>query len=212
MTSKMIARLARSFLIAMSFGCLMATAQQDAPSAENSSPQTSASSPSQTESQPTQDQNEVPVPAGNGDSAKSQAETKTQSQPKPAKKQSNPNVASPTHRHPAKRGATAPPSGTPKKIVVRQGGAEDPTAQIVTGMTAEEADRQRNEAEFLLSTTDEKLKEIAPRPLDSQQEETVLQIHNFMEGSRAALKQGDVSRAHTLAQKAGLLAEDLASH
>jgi hypothetical protein len=79
-------------------------------------------------------------------------------------------------------------------------------------MTAEEADRQRREAELLLSTTEEKLKEIAPRQFDTQQEETVAQIHNYMEGSRTALKQGDVSRAHTLALKAGLLADDLASH
>lgn len=96
-----------------------------------------------------------------------------------------------------------------KKIVVRQGGVEEPTAQIVAGMTPEEADRERREAELLLSTTSERLKEIAPRPLDSRQLETVSQIQNYMEGSRSALKQGDVSRAHTLAQKAGLLAEDL---
>jgi len=63
-----------------------------------------------------------------------------------------------------------------------------------------------------LSTTSERLKEIAPRPLDSRQQETVSQIQNYMEGSRLALKQGDVSRAHTLAQKADLLVDDLARH
>jgi hypothetical protein len=96
--------------------------------------------------------------------------------------------------------------------VVREGGAEEPTAQIVTGMTAEEADRQRREAELLLSTTAETLKEIGPRPLDNQQQETVSQIHNYMEGSRTAMKEGDIPRAHILALKAELLADDLAKH
>jgi hypothetical protein len=111
-----------------------------------------------------------------------------------------------------KRAPAAPTEGAPRKIVVREGGAEEPTAQIVTGMTAEEADRQRREAELLLSTTAETLKEIGPRPLDNQQQETVSQIHNYMEGSRTAMKEGDIPRAHILALKAELLADDLAKH
>ncbi len=111
-----------------------------------------------------------------------------------------------------KRVSAAEPRGIPKKIVVRQGGADEPLAQIVTGMTPEEAAHERNGAELLLSTTAETLKEIAPRPLDAQQEETVSQIHNYMEGARAALKEGDIPRAHTLAQKASLLADDLVKH
>ena len=79
-------------------------------------------------------------------------------------------------------------------------------------MTPEEAARERREAELLLSTTAEILKEIAPRQLDVQQQETVSQIHNYMESARSALKGGDIPRAHTLAQKAGLLAEDLVKH
>jgi hypothetical protein len=213
--SKINARMACRFLMTISLGCLSAAAQQDAPSPANSPAQPAASAPSQTEPQPTQDQYQVQEKVQSEDSAKSQSETKNQPQRKPAKKrkQSSAGIANPNTGHRAsKRAEAPPPTGTPKKIVVRHGGAEEPTAQIVTGMTADEADRQRREAELLLSTTDEKLKEIAPRPRDSQQEETVSQIHNYMEGSRSALKQGDVSRAHTLALKAGLLADDLASH
>ena len=207
----------------MCLGCLAATAQQDAPSPANSSTQSSPAAPPQTESQAAQDQSQVQEKAQDKiqekvqseDSAKSQPEVKTQPQPKSAikQKQSNARRANPSTGHRVSKSAPAPPpTGTPKKVVVRYGGAEEPTAKIVTGMTADEADRQRREAELLLSTTDEKLEEIAPRPLDSKQEETVSQIHNYMDGSRSALKQGDVSRAHTLALKAGLLAEDLASH
>ena len=211
MISTVNARAARPFLIAMCLGCLTSVAQQDTPSPANSSVQTSQSAPAQDESQSTPDQSQTQ----NSDGLKSQTETKTQTQTKPAKKQqgkAGSAVTNPSRHAAPKRTAVPAPPVIPKKIVVRQGGAEEPTAQIVTGMTAEESDRQRREAELLLSTTDEKLKEIAPRPLDAQQEETVSQIHSYMEGSRSALKQGDVSRAHTLALKAGLLADDLAKH
>ena len=111
-----------------------------------------------------------------------------------------------------KHGSVAVPEqdGGPKKILVRHGGVDEPTAQIVPGMPAEEANRQRGDAEKSLRTTDETLKRIATVALNGQQQETVSQIHNYMDGARSALKEGDIARAHTLAIKAGLLAEDLA--
>jgi hypothetical protein len=208
-------RLMGRLLIAACMGCPALAAQLKTPMAANPA-QTSVPGPSQAKSLPTQDQSQDQNQVQSRGSAQSQPETKTQPQTKPAgkRKQRSANSALPNTRpHAApKRAASTPAEGAPKKVVVRHGGAEEPTAQIVTGMTPEEADRQRREAELLLSTTDERLKEIAPRPLDSRQQETVSQIHNYKEGSLLALKQGDVSRAHTLAQKAGLLAEDLASH
>ena len=93
--------------------------------------------------------------------------------------------------------------------MVREGGASEPTAQIVPGMTPAEATRQRQNAERLLSSTDDQLKQQAGRALDAQQQETVGQIRNYMEGARSALKEGDVRRASTLAEKAHLLATDL---
>jgi len=104
------------------------------------------------------------------------------------------------------------PEGTPRKTVVRQGGVDEPKAQIVTGMTPDEANRQRQRAEQLLTSTVETLERIDPHALGAQQQETVSQIHNYMEGARSALKEGDISRAHTLAVKAALLGEDLARH
>jgi hypothetical protein len=102
-----------------------------------------------------------------------------------------------------------PPDGGPRKVVVRKGGASEPTAQIVPGMTPAEATRQRQNAERLLSSTDDQLKQQAGRALDVRQQETVGQIRNYMEGARSALKEGDVRRASTLAEKAHLLATDL---
>ncbi|HVM93827.1 MAG TPA: hypothetical protein VMT67_13485 [Terriglobales bacterium] len=128
--------------------------------------------------------------------------TDTKTTPRPEKKRAKPKrvVASPQ------------PPGTPKKKVVREGGVDEPSAQIVTGMSPEEAGRQRQESELLLSTTAEILKEIAPRELGTEQQKTVSQIHNYMTLSRDALKEGDIPRAHTLAQKANLLADDLRKH
>ena len=110
-----------------------------------------------------------------------------------------------------KRTAPAPDGGT-RKIVVRGGGASEPTAQIVPGMTPAEATRQRQNAERLLGLTGDRLKQLAERTLDAQRQETVGQIRNYMEGARSALREGDVQRANTLAEKAHLLAEDLAKH
>jgi hypothetical protein len=112
-----------------------------------------------------------------------------------------------------RRQRTAPaPDGAPRKIVVREGGASEPAAQIVPGMTPAEATRQRQNAERLLGATGDQLKQLAGRPLDPQRQETVEQIRNYMEGARSALKEGDVQRASTLAEKAHLLAEDLVTH
>jgi len=109
------------------------------------------------------------------------------------------------------RRKVAPPADDsgPKRIVVRQGGVDEPSAQIVPGVPPQEARRLREEAEDLLNSTRETLRQLAGQPFTPPQQENVSQIQNYMEGSRAALKAGDVSRAHTLALKAQLLAEDL---
>ena len=118
--------------------------------------------------------------------------------------------ASVTTKH-RKRTTPAPDSG-PRRIVVREGGASEPAAQIVPGMPPAEAARQRQNAENLLGSTGDQLKQLAGRTLDAQQQETVGQIRNYMEGARAALKEGDVQRASTLAEKGHLLADDLVKH
>ncbi len=100
----------------------------------------------------------------------------------------------------------------PRKIVVRQGGASEPATHIAPGMTVAEASSERQEAEKLLSAAEEDLRRVLGRVLDAQQEETVSQIHNYVGRARAALKEGDTSRGHTLAMKANLLADDLVKH
>jgi hypothetical protein len=108
--------------------------------------------------------------------------------------------------------STSAPNGAPRRIVVREGGATEPAEQIVPGMTQLEATRQRQNAEQWLVSTADQLRQLAERTLDARQQDTVRQIRNYMDGARSALKEGDVRRASTLAQKAHLLAEDLVKH
>jgi hypothetical protein len=100
----------------------------------------------------------------------------------------------------------------PRKVVVPEGGAREPPAQIAPGLTPEEAARERRDAEQWLTSADGQLKMLSGRMLGAQQEETVGQVRNYMVGARSALKEGDMRRANTLALKAHLLSEDLVKH
>ena len=118
-------------------------------------------------------------------------------------------VSATRKRH--KRAALNPDEG-PRKIVVREGGAREPAAQIAPGLTPTEEARQRQSAERLLGSTDDQLKQLMERTLDARQQETVAQIHNYVDGARLALKEGDLRRAGTLAEKAHMLSDDLLKH
>lgn len=61
----------------------------------------------------------------------------------------------------------------------------------------------------LTSATEENLKKIAGRQLNSSQQEIVSQIKQFMEQSKTAVAAGDLDRAHNLALKAHLLSDEL---
>jgi len=120
----------------------------------------------------------------------------------------------PTSSAETRSGITKRPSRTsssaaaPRKIVVRRGGAKEPATQIAPGMTPAEAARERQNAEQWLRSTGDQLPQLEVLP-DVHQQETVVQIRNYMDGARSALQEGDVRRASTLAEKAHLLAEDL---
>jgi len=100
----------------------------------------------------------------------------------------------------------------PRKIVIHRGGTSEPITQILPGMSQEEADRQRDSAEQLLVAAESGLKELAVRTLNTNQQETVIQVRHYMDIARSALKGNDIQRAHTLALKAYLLSDDLLKH
>jgi hypothetical protein len=97
----------------------------------------------------------------------------------------------------------------PAKIVVRQGGTAEPRIQLAGGPTAAEATRKRDAVNQLLGATNQNLKKTAGWQLSSSQRDTITQTRQFMEQSKAAMADGDLERARTLAWKAELLSEDL---
>ncbi len=97
---------------------------------------------------------------------------------------------------------------SPPKKVVRNGGSEEPTIQLIGGSPAQEASKQRS-TEQLTAATQENLKKIAERQLSPSRQEMVNQVKQFMDQSKIAVAAGDLERGHNLAQKAHLLSEEL---
>lgn len=96
----------------------------------------------------------------------------------------------------------------PAKKVVRDGGSDEPTIQLMGSTPAEQASRQRSTDE-LRAATEENLKQIEDRELSPTQRDMVSQIKQFMEQSKTAVASGDAERGHNLAMKARLLSDEL---
>lgn len=105
--------------------------------------------------------------------------------------------------------SATPRNCPPPKIIVRQGGTTEPSIQLAGGPTADEAARKKNAINQMLEVTDQNLKKATGRQLTSAQQDTVTQAKQFLEQSRAAVTDGDLERARTLAWKAQVLSEDL---
>lgn len=182
--------------------------QQDAPGAAN----TSAQAPTPSEALP-----EKPATGATSTADKSAPEGAANSNPdssstskeEPASPKLTPARPSGNLKRHKRTAAAPPPEDGPRKIVVRKGGASEPAEQIAPGMTPAEAVRQRQSVERLLGATDDQLQMLAARTLDEKRQETVGQIRNYMDHARLALKEGDLRRANTLAEKAHLLSDDL---
>jgi hypothetical protein len=96
----------------------------------------------------------------------------------------------------------------PKKKVVRNGGANEPEIKI-TPDTAPQQDAQKRSTEQLTAATEQNLKKVEGQSLNSNQQEIVSQIHRYLQQSKAAAATDDLDQAHSLAQKAQLLSEEL---
>lgn len=110
--------------------------------------------------------------------------------------------------------AATPTSGPrePNKKVVLNGSTADPTVDIAPDVSQPQASQQRDTTNRLLEMTAGNLKIVESRQLNPGQKETVEQIHNYVDQSNAAAKDGDVQRAYTLANKARMLSGDLVKH
>jgi hypothetical protein len=118
----------------------------------------------------------------------------------------------PKKRRASRKPVTPPASDSPTKVIVKNGGASDPTVQLSPGVSPETASRQRQSTSLLLSTTENNLKATAGRQLSSSQQDTVTQVREYMKQAKASADAGDSQRAHNLAFKAKLLSDELAKH
>jgi hypothetical protein len=119
----------------------------------------------------------------------------------------NPTGAGSANTGSSKSSATLPPCPPPKKVV-RNGGSEEPSIQLVGGAPSDHASQKRS-TEQLAAATEENLKKIAGRQLNPTQQEMVNQVKQFMDQSKTAVAAGDMERGHNLVQKARLLSEEL---
>jgi len=96
------------------------------------------------------------------------------------------------------------------KVVVRNGGAKEGSAQLAPATSPAQAQHQRASTANLLAATDANLKRVAGRHLTPAQQSMVEEIHTYMRQAKAAAASADTNRAQTLAHKARLLSDELA--
>jgi len=113
--------------------------------------------------------------------------------------------ASKKHSSPKKKKSTPPAGQDPPKTIVKHGSTAEPTTQLSPSITEEQAARQRETTNQLLSSTDASLQKLDISQLTSDEKETVVQIRKFMEQAKAADAEGDPQRSYKLALKAHLL-------
>jgi hypothetical protein len=109
-------------------------------------------------------------------------------------------------------GTVSVSEGHQGKVVVRNGGAKDDTIHLAPGGSQEQEMHNRENTTQLLATTDENLKKVSGRHLNSSEQDTFDQIQSFVRQAKVAGDAGDLERAHMLAFKAHLLSDDLAKH
>ena len=172
------------------------TNQEATANPQVSNPEPAPTDPQQTESSP-----------GQTPPAKEAEKTNPEKPPS-----SRPPTGAHKRRSRGHKPAATTPDGQTRKVVIRQGGASDPVAQIVPGITQEEASHQRENAEQLLVSTESNLKQLAGRTLNLNRQEMIVQTRQYVDGARLALKESDTQRAHTLALKAYWLSDDLVKH
>lgn len=183
--------------------------KSEPPAEENpqASPSTAAPEPN---AQPQSAQPETPAGAGQTPAPSPEPKAKSpQRTPRKKKPSSAANSKTAGTARKKKPAAASTKPGAPSKVVVKNGSAADPTVKISPGLNQQQASSQRQGTTQLLANTDDNLKKISGRQLASNQQDMVQQIKQYMEQAKAATDAGDLDRAHNLALKANLLAQEL---
>jgi hypothetical protein len=128
----------------------------------------------------------------------------------PSATPSDPSAGTAAASAPGQNSAAPDPKDCPPlKTIVRHGGTSEPSIQLAGGPSDSQASHQRDVVNQLLGVTENNLKKVAGKQLNSTQQDTLSQAHAFVQQSRSAIADGDLDRARTLAWKAETLSEDL---
>jgi hypothetical protein len=137
-----------------------------------------------------------------------------QPEPQPLQPQPAQTAAEKTDSAKAKTAKPHPNGKKPesaRKTVVKENGAEPSpaTGQISPGVSGTEIAHNQTTTDQLLQSTEATLSSIK-RQLSQEEQAIVTQIQDYMNQSRQATKNSDLTRAYNLALKARLLSDDLA--
>lgn len=127
-----------------------------------------------------------------------------QPQPAPPIQQTPPaEKPKPKHTRPPRKVVVPAPDETPAEPT-----KPTPDVGINAPMTSEQAEQQRQQTSTLLGSAENNLANIH-RSLNIDEQQMVSQIRNYIAQSRKAMSDGDLERAHNLANKANLLSGEL---
>ena len=114
-------------------------------------------------------------------------------------------------RAPAPKAAEAPKPEPPKPEAAKPAEPPKPdsSVQITAAVPSSAVQSQTQNTEQLLRTSESKLSGIS-RALSESEQSMAKQARNYIAQSRQAIQEGEIERAHNLAVKANLLAEELA--
>jgi hypothetical protein len=164
-------------------------------------------------SQTTQHQTPPSEPSTAPASPSQSTPTKSSPSAQPAAKRRKRHSSDAQHCSPAgtssagnKAAGSAQAPCSPSKVVVKDGGSNEPAVQL-KGASNEQ--QERSTTEQITTATEDNLKKVAGRPLDASQQQTLSQVKQFLEQSKAAIAEGDLERGHDLAMKARLLSDEL---
>jgi hypothetical protein len=194
---------------------------QSAPSPSDTSTQQTQSSDSQTQPQPPPS-SEPAAPAPTSQTTKPTAPAKpshaktrrhkkivpTDCSNAPAANTAAGNPATPPSPETSSSSSTTPPPCPTPKKVVRNGGSNEPSIQLIGGGTDGQT-AQQHTLDQLTAATTENLKKVEGRQLNPTQQDMVSQIKQFMDQSKTAVAAGDLERGNNLATKARLLSDEL---
>jgi hypothetical protein len=123
-----------------------------------------------------------------------------------SRRASPPPPSSPPRVAPPRPGTSAPapaPAPTPTP-------ADTPPPVLSPVLSAVDEQKLRAEAQQRIDGAEQRLRQVDPAKLAPGQQDSLLTVQSFLDKAREALQTQDVQRAFTLADKAYLLADELA--